>query len=444
MKKRLAALAVSLLCFSSLFSYWLYTSDRLSVIAVAGFQETNPENNDLSAAEPEKELDTAQKETIEQSLPEEEPFQEYDITLMAVGDNLMHMGIVNTGKQEDGTYDYSVLFQGIRSLLDISDIKIINQETILGGNELGFSGYPRFNSPTQAGDAIAEAGFNVVLHASNHSADQNIEGINHCAAFWNTHPEVLVTGIYGENGNTSDNIPLLTVKDVTFAVLNYTYGPNAETLPRGLEDHLNLLCAWNENSRALDFTTLNPQVLEDISRARELADVVIVCPHWGAEYTTAPSSYQKTFALQMAEAGADVIIGTHPHVVQPVEWIEAENGNRTLCYYSLGNYLSTQKQAVCMLEALAWITFHVTEDEVFITDKNTGVIPMVCQYSSGPLRFEKVYFLEDYTETEALAHGIRNYGGVALRIEDLEKWSSEILGDWILPVSQILNTDYQG
>ena len=167
MKKRLAALAVSLLCFSSLFSYWLYTSDRLSVIAVAGFQETNPENNDLSAAEPEKELDTAQKEAIEQSLPEEEPFQEYDITLMAVGDNLMHMGIVNTGKQEDGTYDYSVLFQGIRSLLDISDIKIINQETILGGNELGFSGYPRFNSPTQAGDAIAEAGFNVVLHASN-------------------------------------------------------------------------------------------------------------------------------------------------------------------------------------------------------------------------------------------------------------------------------------
>lgn len=444
MKKRLAALAVSLLCFSSLFSYWLYTSDRLNVIAVAGYQETNPENDALSAAEPENESDTAQKDTIEQSIPVEEQFQEYDITLMAVGDNLMHMGIVNTGKQEDGTYDYSVLFQGIRSLLDISDIKIINQETILGGNELGFSGYPRFNSPTQAGDAIAEAGFNVVLHASNHSADQNIEGINHCAAFWNTHPEVLVTGIYGENGNTSDNIPLLTVKDVTFAVLNYTYGPNAETLSRGLEDHLNLLCAWNENSRALDFTTLNPQVLEDITRARELADVVIVCPHWGTEYATAPSSYQKTFALQMAEAGADVIIGTHPHVVQPVEWIEAENGNRTLCYYSLGNYLSTQKQAVCMLEALAWITFHVTEDEVFITDKNTGVIPMVCQYSFGPLRFEKVYFLEDYTETEALAHGIRNYGGVALRIEDLSKWSSEILGDWILPVSQILNTDYQG
>lgn len=442
MKKRFAALAFSLLCFCCLFAYWLYTSGQMNVIVVADFQETNPEHNSLLPAEPENipDSDSAKEETAVQSVPEEEPFQEYDITLLAVGDNLMHMGIVNTGKQEDGTYDYSVLFQGIRSLLDLSDIKIINQETIFGGNELGFSGYPRFNSPTQAGDAIAEAGFNVVLHASNHSADQNIEGINHCAAFWNTHPEVLVTGIYGENGNASANIPLLTVKDVTFAVLNYTYGPNAEILPRGLENHLNLLCAWNENSRALDFTTLNPQVLEDISKARDLADVVIVCPHWGTEYATAPSSYQKAFALQMTEAGADVIIGTHPHVVQPVEWIEADNGNRALCYYSLGNYLSTQKQAICMLEALAWVTFHVTENDVFITDKNTGVIPMVCQYSSGPLRFENVYFLEDYTETEALAHGIRSYGGVTLRTEDLIKWSNEILGDWILPASQIVNT----
>lgn len=440
MKKRLAVLTFSLLCFCGLFAYWLYTSDQLNVIVVADFQETDPENVSSLPAEPENISDFAKEETDAWFLPEEEPFREYDITLLAVGDNLMHMGIVNTGKQEDGTYDYSFLFQGIRSLLDISDIKIINQETVLGGDELGFSGYPRFNSPTQTGDAIAEAGFNVVLHASNHSADQDIEGINHCAAFWSTHPEVLVTGIYGADKNPSGNIPLLTVKNVTFAVLNYTYGPNAEILPRGLENHLNLLCAWNENSRALDFTTLNPQVLEDISRASELADVVIVCPHWGTEYATTPSSYQKTFALQMTEAGDDLIIGTHPHVVQPVEWIEADNGNRALCYYSLGNYLSTQKQAICMLEALAWVTFHVSEDEVSVTDKNTGVIPMVCQYSSGPLRFQNIYFLENYTEAEALVHGIRNYGGVTLRTEDLVKWSNEILGDWILPVSQILNT----
>ena len=97
---------------------------------------------------------------------------------MAVGDNLMHMGIVASGRQEDGTYDYSMLFDGIRPFLDTADVKIINQETILGGNSRGFSGFPYFNSPTEVGDAIADAGFNVVLHASNHTADKKLDGLS--------------------------------------------------------------------------------------------------------------------------------------------------------------------------------------------------------------------------------------------------------------------------
>jgi len=107
-------------------------------------------------------------------------FEEREITLMAVGDNLMHMGIVHTGKMQDGTYDYSFLYEGIEDFLEVADIKIINQETILGGNELGFSGFPAFNSPTEVGDAIAKAGFNVVLHASNHTADKGISGLKNC------------------------------------------------------------------------------------------------------------------------------------------------------------------------------------------------------------------------------------------------------------------------
>ena len=104
--------------------------------------------------------------------PTPTPFPEHDITLMAVGDNLMHLGIVASGKQEDGTYDFSMLFQGISPFLNAADIRIINQETVMGGNSRGFSGFPYFNSPTEVGDAIADAGFNVVLHASNHTADQ--------------------------------------------------------------------------------------------------------------------------------------------------------------------------------------------------------------------------------------------------------------------------------
>ena len=371
--------------------------------------------------------------------PTPTPFPEHDITLMAVGDDLMHLGIVASGKQEDGTYDFSMLFDGIRPFLDTADVKIINQETVLGGNFRGFSGFPYFNSPTEVGDAIADAGFNVVLQASNHTADQGLDGLLYCADFWKSrHPKVLVAGIH-EDPSQAEDIPLLTMDDVTFAILNYTYGANTETLPLDLLGHLNLLCAVNERTGQMDFTTLNPQVLEDIARAKELADIVIVCPHWGTEYTSTPSSYQKKWAMAMTEAGADVILGTHPHVVQPVEWITAENGNEALCYYSLGNYVSTQKNALSMLEALGWITFHVTQDGVSIDRNATGAIPLVCQYTSGPVRFANVYLLEEYTEDLAASHGIRNYAGVALHLEDLQKWSAGILGDFVLTKEQALH-----
>lgn len=379
-------------------------------------------------------------------LPTPTPFPEYDITLMMVGDNLMHMGIVRSGQQEDGSYDYCMLFEDISPQLQSADLKIINQETILGGNDLGFSGFPYFNSPTEVGDAIAAAGFNIVLHASNHAADQKLQGLENCAAFWQEqHPEVMMLGICGETASAeitaSDSDPsavwrrdksgigYMTVKGITFAVLNYTYGPNMEVIPSSLMGHLNILCDYDRQSGQLDFTRLNSQVTEDIAAAKENADIVIVCPHWGTEYVTSPSSYQQEFALQMTEAGADVILGTHPHVIQPVEWIQAENGNQALCFYSLGNYVSTQKDGICMLEAMAWITFHVTEDRVYIEPQQTGAIPLVCQYTSSPVRFEGVYLLQDYTEEQAAQHGIRSYGGVNLRLSDLQKWSDEILGE---------------
>ncbi len=171
-----------------------------------------------------------------------------------------------------------------------------------------------------------------------------------------------------------------------------------------------------------------------------MADIVVVCPHWGTEYATVPSSTQEQFAMQMTEAGADVIIGTHPHVVQPVTWIEAENGNRALCYYSLGNYVSTQKNPKSMLEGLAWITFHVSQNGISISEENTGIVPLVCHYTSGPVRLKSVYLLEDYTEKLAQSHGIIPYGGVSFHLKSLQQWSDEILGNWVLPASQILIT----
>lgn len=368
-------------------------------------------------------------EVIPEPIPEDKT-----IRLLAVGDNLFHAGVHLTGKQSDGTYDYSFLFETIQPYLDEADIKIINQETIFGGNHRGNDGhlgYPLFNTRTEVGDAIAKAGFNVVTHSTNHTADQGLDGLLHCAAYWKeNHPDVLISGIREE---AVDEIPIPTmeIEGVTFAFLNYTYGPNLGSFPSQYEGYMDILCYYDKNSRMLDFTTINPEVLSDIERAEEIADIVVVCPHWGTEYTTTQSSYQEEFARQMTEAGADLIIGTHPHVVQPVSYVESENGNKALCYYSLGNYVSTQKQVECMLEGMAVVTYTVTHDgKISINEEETGVIPLVCQYTQGSVRIENIYFLNDYTEELAKKHGMYTYAGIPLHQEDLVNLSQKVFGEW--------------
>ena len=316
---------------------------------------------------------------VPEPIPEPIP-EDKTIRLLAVGDNLFHAGVHLTGKQSDGTYDFSFLFETIQPYLDEADIKIINQETILGGNHRGNDGhlgYPLFNSRTEVGDAIAKAGFNVVTHSTNHTADQGLDGLLHCATYWEeNHPDVLISGIRSEAADEIE-IPTMEIEGVTFAFLNYTYGPNLGSFPSQYEGYMDMLCYYDEKNRMIDFTSINPEVLSDIKRAEELADIVVVCPHWGTEYTTTQSSYQEEFALQMTEAGADLIIGTHPHVVQPVSYVESENGNKSLCYYSLGNYVSTQKQVECMLEGMAVVTYTVTHDgQISINEEETGVIPL--------------------------------------------------------------------
>ncbi len=427
--KKLILILIPLLLLTSLGGYYLYNKYFLPV-----YQEEV-----AAAANTPVPITVSTPTPVPTKTPEPTPtpFPEYDITLMALGDDLLHMGIVNTGKQADGSYDFSFLFSQLGDVLAQTDIKVINQETVFAGNQLGFSGYPRFNSPTEVGDAIAAAGFNVVLHATNHSGDQKLPGIKACAAFWDKYPEILMVGMRDEPSEEPE-IPLLTIEGVTFAILNYTYGANSSTLPLSYEGYLNVLCDYNRKTGAMDFTSLNPTVLEDIQKADELADIVIVFPHWGNEYQTKPSTYQQEFARQMTEAGADLLIGAHPHVVQPVEWITAGNGNKALCFYSLGNYASTQKDPISMFEAMAYVTFHVTETDVYIKEENTGAVPLVCHYTANPVRYEATYFVDDYTPKQADAHGIRIYGQKVLHFENLQKWTEEILGDFALSKSQIL------
>ena len=178
MKKRLLVLFCSLGVLVGI-GITCYVSADTSQTAVAVMDNTGkilvtePDNNNIEETLSDtiaiEHWDTIAPQS--ESIETEPVFEEYDIKLMALGDNLLHMGLVNSGKQSDGSYNFDFLFTDIADYLAASDIKIINQETPLAGNSLGFSGYPLFNSPTEVGDAIAKAGFNVVLSATNHSAD---------------------------------------------------------------------------------------------------------------------------------------------------------------------------------------------------------------------------------------------------------------------------------
>lgn len=155
------------------------------------------------------------------------------VTLLAVGDDLVHGSTLNGGLQEDGTYDFNGFYRHLKDEISAADIAIINQETILGGAEFEYVGYPCFNTPDAMGDAIVNAGFDVVLHATNHTMDKGAKGVENCINFWKTaHPEITLLGIY-DSPEAQNTVAVVEKNGIRIAMLNYTYGLNGIPLPQG-------------------------------------------------------------------------------------------------------------------------------------------------------------------------------------------------------------------
>lgn len=349
-----------------------------------------------------------------------------EITLIAVGDNLLHKPLISEGSTGDG-YNFDHFFTQISPYISQSDISVINQETIMGGPESGYSGYPLFNSPDEVGEAIVKAGFNVVLQASNHSADKGVKGINHALSFWKAQSGITMLGL-NETPEEKETIRVIEVEGIRLALLNYTYSLNGLTLPAGQEHLVNIM---DDSTRE--------QVLSDITKANEMAEFVIVFPHWGVEYTNVQNENQITWANQMTDAGADLIIGAHPHVVQPVEWVQTETGNKSLCYYSLGNFLSNQAWLQSYGSATAFNTqlggmAHVTiikeNGEVRIKEEGTGVYPIITHNSTSAMT--TTYLLKDYNENLASTHVCRSRYGGAFSIQWLNDKSNEVFKEFLL------------
>jgi poly-gamma-glutamate synthesis protein (capsule biosynthesis protein) len=335
------------------------------------------------------------------------------VTLLAVGDNLIHIEVVQNGKQPDGTYEFDSLYANLADDIKAADIAIINQETILGGKDFAYSGYPNFNSPTELGDAVIRSGFDVVLHATNHTMDMGQKGVENTMNYWKQHPDIKVLGI-NESFEESEKVPIIEKNGIKLALLNYTFSLNGYSLPKDKPYLVNLLD--------------KKKMSADIKKAEQLADFTIVFPHWGTEYVYEATDEQLALTEFYYEHGVDLVIGTHPHVLEPVEWMESTLGHRMLVYYSLGNFMSYQKEAPRMLGGMANIT--ITKDESGTYISNADITPIVTHYDHGPSAFT-LYKLSDYNEALAQVHGVSDIASKgSITYQDTVQLAKKVLGSW--------------
>lgn len=251
--------------------------------------------------------------------------KDYEIKLFMVGDALIHSNVYLDAKQSDGSYDFKPMLEKIKPISSKYDLSYYNQETVLGGSELGLSNYPRFNSPYEVGDAFIDAGFDMVSLATNHTMDKNEEGVLNSVKYWKKHKNIVTSGQWSSE-KERDKVRIYKKNGIKYAFISYTTWTNGLETPEGKE-YLNNV--YSEE-----------KAKEDIEKVRDKVDVVMVAMHWGTEYSLGVSADQTKIANYLSDLGVDLIIGAHPHVVEPVEYI---NDNKTFVIYSLGNFISDQE-----------------------------------------------------------------------------------------------------
>ncbi len=314
------------------------------------------------------------------------------VSFVACGDIIVHSTVLADSKDlavgTEKEYNFVPMFSNVADIIAGADIAYVNQESPYGGEARGYSGYPMFNTPDQEGYDLMELGFDIINLANNHMLDSGTKGYERTVEFWKDKP---VTYIGGYTDYDDYNTIKVIEKDgILIALLSFTYGTNGLSLARGSEMVIPL--CDDANTDEVDRLT---------KKARDCADIVMVSIHWGNEDWFKPSALQKEQMQIMVNNGVDVIIGTHPHVLEPMMWQERPDGGRTLVMYSLGNFLSGMLYMRNMVGGIAGFDIVKVGDEAFIDAPY--FIPTVCQYNTAWRKF-KVHKFSDYTSQMLEAH----------------------------------------
>ena len=345
--------------------------------------------------------DKTSKNIVEKPKPiiKKEPVV-YTANMIMVGDALIHSSVYNDAARlaNWNGYDFKPQISLIKEKVKDFDIAYYNQETILGGTSLGLSDYPTFNSPWEFGDAMMDAGFNLVSLATNHTVDRGKNAVLKSREYWNKQENVQAVGSYSsKEEKEAIETKILEVNNIKYAMLNYTYGTNGMPVADSY-----LVNVWptdidniNNPDNDSKYQAYKETVKKDIEKIRDKVDVLMVAMHWGVEYTHTPTAYEHDMAKFLASNGVDLIIGAHPHVIQPVEWID-----NTLVIYSLGNFISAQYQNQstctyykCMVGLMPYLTITktVTDDNVDIKIDNINN-ELIYTYYTGWRYFKVIPF----------------------------------------------------
>lgn len=282
------------------------------------------------------------------STPSATPDPDKHVSLFVTGDGLIHDSVYTDAQNEDGTFNFAKQLDEVLNVVNNYDFAYYNQETILGGTELGLSGYPTFNSPQEFGSYMVSKGFNLVSTANNHCLDKGFTGVQNSRNFWNSQANVLMSGT-NSTEEEYNAIPSMEVNGIKIAFLAFCENTNG----------INADYSWEVNY----FPGHEEEMLNKVRQAKSENDVVIVSMHWGTEYSHEVNGTQYSLASQLTEAGADIIVGNHPHVIQPFQWV-----NNKPVFYAMGNLISSQLNQENLVGMVGAIDITKKEDGTIVID----------------------------------------------------------------------------
>ena len=314
-------------------------------------------------------------------------------TVLAVGSNVIQDELILQAKDRSNTggYDFAMIYENIKDAVTEADVSIITQDSVISTGH-GVSGDRRYNSPPELGDELVKTGFDVINLATDHILDYGEEGLMNTLDYWQTK-EVTAIGAY-RNSDDANALTMVETNGIKFAYVSFTESTGGNNLPDGSEAVISL--AANEI-----------QLAEKIAFAKQKADVVIVCAHWGSEFDKEITDAQKELAAKAADWGADVIIGTHPGVIQEAEYIDAADGRRVFAVYSLGNAVSCTSRPDMLLGGMLKFDVIKNKEERTVSIENFRISGIVTHYGMNMSKI-RIYPLDSYDSTLAASHGIND------------------------------------